>query len=643
MKKVNSCTQNKKSLSVLYIGRNESLLNRIKLSLEKIYSSISVKNVGLGYFLKLQEVVTPDIDIVLIDLPLVNKEKSAIAKHIKESIQKLQSNPCIIIFSRRDNSALLSSLIDCNLRNIILKPLKDDMLIEQLKSICYRCIDDTELPIESQADEKLTSLKLFLEKYSHNIKEPFTDMLIITHQLSKLNLQKEEKELLVQLLNSSQELIRVTNSMLEYYYELLGSDTDESKYNRFNVYSIIDRVKSAIENRLRERGCNLIVDIDKDIPQYLLGEANQIEHIIFNILKHAIRHTNSNIQLLVRYLPKDNKRSSLNFKVVYIDKDNPTADTDENTLSDLHMAKRDIKLLSGDFGISHKDDKSIISFTLYTKNCESDKTTLNGYTVLIVDDNLINRSLIRALLNNIGVDTIEASSGKKAIELMKSECSKINLILMDISMPEMDGYETSKNILQIPMCQNVPIVALSANDADEKELQKAKSIGISDYLTKPIDIDALYKVLQNYLGRQTKVTDTDTQPKISTKTEKEFSDKELDSIEGIDIEDGLKRAGYDKEFYISILCDFCRLSKESLTKMREAFVKKDANSLHEYAHSLKGTSGNLGAVELFRIFRIIDDKAKENILDDKLGRKIELSIIMFNRLCKSLMNISDCK
>ncbi|MGB7451020.1 MAG: response regulator, partial [Lysobacterales bacterium] len=175
----------------------------------------------------------------------------------------------------------------------------------------------------------------------------------------------------------------------------------------------------------------------------------------------------------------------------------------------LTITKQIVELMDGEIGIeSAEDEGCCITVQIPYIACEESQETGpaddkpdvvfgSGNCVLVIEDNLINQEMIRAILENLGITVHMAENGfigvQKTLELHP------DLILLDLHMPVMDGFQTATKIRENPECQEVPIVVLSA-DVLTAQRQKASSLGIEDYLTKPIDMDRLMPILKRHLS-----------------------------------------------------------------------------------------------------------------------------------------------
>ncbi|MBF0226669.1 MAG: response regulator [Desulfobacterales bacterium] len=237
--------------------------------------------------------------------------------------------------------------------------------------------------------------------------------------------------------------------------------------------------------------------------------------------------------------------------------------------------------------------KSIISTTDALKN-------ISGAQILVVEDNEINQLVATELLRDAGFIITLADNGFKAVEQIKaSEKFNYDLILMDIQMPEMDGYTASRKIRDFEISKSkskIPIIAMTAH-AMTGEREKCIAAGMDDYVAKPINPDALFEALIKWIkpgGRDISESNS------IIKKEKLFEPKiELpNKLPGIDIQSGMERVVGNKKLYINLLRKFAQNYADTPAEINEALNKGDAETAERIAHTLKGVSGNIGADSL---------------------------------------------
>ncbi|MBN1462616.1 MAG: response regulator [Paludibacteraceae bacterium] len=244
-----------------------------------------------------------------------------------------------------------------------------------------------------------------------------------------------------------------------------------------------------------------------------------------------------------------------------------------------------------------------------------------GAKILVAEDDLINQQIIFELLNSEGFEVIIASNGKECIEKFATE-KNVDLILMDIQMPEMDGIEATKYIRENYKNIAVKIVALSADVIAETRV-KIQQAGIDDYLTKPIDVDELFKTLLKWIPAKKTATQKTTLP-VTTKTRIKLTD-----TDEISYSEGLTRVANNKDLYIKLLKDFVKSQQHLVNEITEFVENSEFDKAREKVHKLKGASGNLGLKKLHKTAEACQKLIEEKTYNTALANTLT---ILKNRL-----------
>jgi two-component system, sensor histidine kinase and response regulator len=215
---------------------------------------------------------------------------------------------------------------------------------------------------------------------------------------------------------------------------------------------------------------------------------------------------------------------------------------------------------------------------------------LNGLHILLAEDNAINQQIAVELLEGVGVSVDVANSGKEVIDklLVTTDCIPYDLVLMDLQMPEMDGYQATARIRAEPRLADLPIVAMTAH-AMAEERDRCLAAGMHGHIAKPIDPEVLYRTLmQFYRSGQTLLAPA------KTLNHSLPSDPHLE-IAGLDVADGLGRVAGNKKLYCSLLRQFVEQQVDAVSEIRAGVERQDFAAAERLIHTLKGVSGNLGA------------------------------------------------
>jgi len=233
---------------------------------------------------------------------------------------------------------------------------------------------------------------------------------------------------------------------------------------------------------------------------------------------------------------------------------------------------------------------------------ENDKDSYKEAVVLVVEDNQTNQFIAKSLLDEIGVQVLQAYNGLEAVDIVKTQ-SRIDLILMDLHMPLMNGYEASEAILKLK--PDMHIVAMTA-DAIHGVAKKCDLCGMKDFISKPFDPQLLIKSIKTYLG------DTIAESVMGEEETKLSLDGQL-----IDFDMGLKLLGGNESLYKEVLKVFIEESVQLLQVLEKDIGDKHLTNIKELAHKIKGNSGNVGAEHVRHIASELQMAAQEG-RDDTL-------------------------
>lgn len=243
-----------------------------------------------------------------------------------------------------------------------------------------------------------------------------------------------------------------------------------------------------------------------------------------------------------------------------------------------------------------------------TKNTVSkdDLRKLKNKHILVAEDNEINQRVLTGLLDGTGIEITIAENGKEVIETLHKN-PKFDLILMDISMPIMDGYEAAQAIREYHEYDAIPIVALTANSMEE-EIEHAISCGMQGYIGKPLSVDTFYEKLLDILGKDSgqreafKISDSSFKPseKIKESAPEKAVQETPESTSGslLHVSEGIERCGGDEELYKALLHDFSEMYSDSVNVLETIYEEKRFHDGKQFAHDIKGVSSNIGAMEL---------------------------------------------
>jgi PAS domain S-box-containing protein len=223
---------------------------------------------------------------------------------------------------------------------------------------------------------------------------------------------------------------------------------------------------------------------------------------------------------------------------------------------------------------------------------------IRGAKALLVEDNLINQQVGRELLERAGLIVEVASNGREAVEAVAAK--EYDLVLMDIQMPDMDGYQAAKAIRASGRRTELPIVAMTAH-AMVGDREKSLEAGMNDHITKPIDPKALVDTLLTWIPAADREPPPATNPQGLTPVELP------ERLDGVNIEAGLRCVAGNRQLYRRLLLDFLRDFADSANRLAEQLEQSDLETPKRLAHTVKGVAGNLGAQALQEVARDIEN------------------------------------
>ncbi|MBT7951174.1 MAG: transporter substrate-binding domain-containing protein [Gammaproteobacteria bacterium] len=246
------------------------------------------------------------------------------------------------------------------------------------------------------------------------------------------------------------------------------------------------------------------------------------------------------------------------------------------------------------------------------------KENLKGVRVLLVEDNEINQQVAEEILELGGLEVTTANNGQQAVDVLDTQSSNFDVVLMDIQMPIMDGYTATSIIRNDKRFADLPVIAMTANVmAGDRE--KALESGMNDHVAKPIDVNDLFSVL----GRWVKVSTPTVSDIEDSSTIKNNTDEvHIPNMSSLDVEDGVQRLAGNKQLYRTILIKF-RDSQNSIPlQVREALKNEEHDVAVRLAHTLKGVSGNIGAREIYEVANSLEKAIKEKADEDEIESQL---------------------
>jgi signal transduction histidine kinase/ActR/RegA family two-component response regulator len=387
------------------------------------------------------------------------------------------------------------------------------------------------LEIQTKAAEAAAKAKSdFLSNMSHEIRTPLnaiigmTEIAELTADISKMRFCN------ARIKDASKYLSGLVTDILDM--SKIEANKMELNSEPFSLPAILEQVRDLFSPRCKDKNIDFRLICD-DVPPYVNSDEQRLLQVLMNLVSNAVKFTpeNGRVDFAVRQIGEIDEKGAavLEFSVkdtgigmsdeqqkklfqAFQQGDNSIAARYGGTGLGLAISKRIVHLLGGDIRVSSTlGEGSTFTVAISAQICEaperadsgnssSENPVFKGKTLLLAEDIEINREIVSALLEPSGIRIIEAENGSDAIKKFEMFSSEIDIVFMDIKMPLMDGFETTAAIRAsgLPGADAVPIVALTAN-AFQEDIDKARAVGMNDYLSKPINIDKVFAMIGKYL------------------------------------------------------------------------------------------------------------------------------------------------
>lgn len=370
------------------------------------------------------------------------------------------------------------------------------------------------------AENAMKAKQQFLSNMSHEIRTPMNAIIGFTRVLLKTKLAEKQKEYLNAIQLSGDTLIALINDILDLAKVDAGKMNFEQK--PFKLVTCISSMLKLFDTKIHEKDLKLVTKYDDKIPEILLGDAIRLQQIILNLVSNAVKFTSEGkITVAVHLLFEDQEKVIIEFEItdtgIGIPEDNidlifenfqqasnGTSSLYGGTGLGLAIVKQLVTSQGGNIRVnSKKHEGSTFRFTLPFRKTNNDvkledhlETVVmetRELKVLVVEDMALNQLLMKTILNDFGFESDIVDNGQLAIEKLKGHA--YDIILMDLQMPVMNGFEATEYIRNI-MNLKTPIIALTA-DVTTVDVGKCQAVGMNDYIAKPIDEKLLHdKILE---------------------------------------------------------------------------------------------------------------------------------------------------
>ena len=440
----------------------------------------------------------------------------------------------------------------------------------------------------------------FLSNMSHEIRTPMNAIIGFTKVVLKTDLTAKQKEYLMAIKMSGDALIVLINDILD----LAKVDAGKMTFERtpFKMAASISAMLHLFETKIQEKNLELVKEYDTKIPEVLVGDPVRLHQIILNLVSNAVKFTTKGrITVSVRLLNEDEECATIEFAIkdtgIGIDKNKI-----DNIFENFQQATSDTSRLYGGTGLglaivkqlvepqggiievtSRKDEGTTFSFILRFQKTKAEAelettimeldTEIKNIKVLVVEDIALNQLLMKTLLDDFGFERDIAANGKIAIEKLQKKT--YDIVLMDLQMPEMNGFEATEYIRN-KMNSKIPIIALTA-DVTTVDLAKCKAVGMNDYIAKPVDERLLYSKIVGLVKKPAVIKYNEDKGSLSEVSKK---------LKCIDLDYLIRRTKSNPTLMMEMISLYLEQTPPLITAMKQSLQKKDWNALQASVHKM---------------------------------------------------------
>ena len=587
------------------------------------------------------------------DLPVLESILNKTLHTITEEEKIIINNKWVSLEQDKDYSSIIRIISIIGVLGAVVMAVSFYWIILLKKEIQKRELIQIDLEkAKSEADEANKYKSNFMARMSHEIRTPLNAITGMTYLLKETQLTSIQNMYADRIVLASSTMLNIINDILDF--SKIEAGKEELEITTFNLDEIINNVVNIVSYKFDEQGIEFKLFKDTKVPNWFFGDKNRIEQILLNVLNNAAKFTDSGyVHLSVRLIEKEKEKYHLAFCI----KDTGIGMNEEQvknlfvpfTQGDisinrrfggsglgLSIVKNHVDLMGGQIQVSsslgegttfvinlslnmYKEmENDIYKQTALTEEQPKEKEDIiqtklkKKQSVLVAEDNKTNQLIIKSLLKQAGINSILAANGKEAIELYIQLKDKIDLILMDLHMPIMNGYDAAQEIRKIS--GSVPIAAMTA-DVITGVKEKCKENGIYYYISKPFEPESFIQTIKDILMEN----EDNSQNLI-------ILDKEL----------GLKNMGGDKEIYLQVIEEYYMENKYILDKLLLAVSEKRYDDAAQIVHKVKSSSGSIGAKELYNL----SIKLQKALEDEN---EIEISLLQqkYHKVLRKLLDEVD--
>jgi signal transduction histidine kinase len=465
-----------------------------------------------------------EFDLVLLDVMMPKMSGYEVCRRLRERYSLFDLPIVMLTAKNRIQDIVLGFQSGAN--DYIQKPFDKEELLARAGTL---------LELKGAMSAAMAANKaksLFLANMSHEIRTPLSAVIGLTDLLLKTPMDETQRDYTEKMRRASSALLGIINGILDFS----AIDAGNMRLDRavFSIRRIFDDLAVFFRGRNADSGIELRFELDSALPAGLIGDPRRLLQIFINLIDNAYKFTEKGAVTVRAAVSERGPESvTLSFAVedtgigmspeqmedifsAFNQADNSSTRKYGGVGIGLTVTRQTVELMGGEISVSGEAGKGTVfsfscPFSLAADSAEDNPAeaanaakeakndVLRGKRILLAEDNEINMLIAAELLNAVGAEVATAQNGREALDMLAETATgggaPFDLVLMDLQMPVMDGYEAAETIKAMPEYRDMPIYALTAH-AFPEDRERCLSIGMDGHLTKPIDTDLFYAALR---------------------------------------------------------------------------------------------------------------------------------------------------
>jgi PAS domain S-box-containing protein len=519
-------------------------------------------------------------------------------------------------------------------------------------------LEETLRNAKQAADEANRAKSEFLANMSHEIRTPMNAVLGMLALLRKTELNSRQEDYAQKSENAAKSLLGLLNDILDVSKAEAGKiDLDPQP---FFIDVLIKDISVILLATRSNKPIEIIFDIDANIPHHLVGDAMRLQQVLINLGSNAVKFTEAGeVVVTVKAAEVSDKITKLYFSV----KDSGIGIAPENqarifsgftqaeasttrrfggTGLGVAISQKLVALMGGKLELKSalgEGSEFYFTITLPIADKSTDEVSsplsrkalrLQGARILLVEDNIYNQQIAIELLEAEGAILEIANNGQEAVDILRRRSDDVDLVLMDLQMPVLDGITATKIIRQELSLSTLPIVAMTAN-AMAADRQECLGAGMNEHIGKPFDLHHLVAVIAKLINPDQFSLENPTT--MLTKPSENANDYAL--AMGIDLKGAVNRFGGNSDLYLRMLPKFLDNLIAMPEQLRAYLSQNELKPASRILHTLKGLAATMGATTLSA-----ESAKNEKLMENQSS--LEEATVIVDQMCVSIEITLSC-